>query len=319
MKRVPEGLAPLVEQGLIEEVVRPLMSGKEAQVFLVVAGGCERAAKVYKDAERRAFKHRSQYTEGRRVRSSRDRRAMEKGSRYGREQAEASWRSVEVDHVERLHAAGVRVPVPHGCFDGVFLMELVCDTEGRPAPRLADVEYGPEAGREAFHFLLGQVAQMLLAGVVHGDLSPFNVLVDAQGPVIIDFPQAVDAAHNTHARDLFVRDVRNLTDHFHSELPAAERKQLRFGEEIWALYEAGTLDPRARFTGRWQPPKGELDPQGVLDDIEYFERLEAQRRGLPLRPELRGEAEHEGEATHDHRGRRGSRKSKRRGGRKGRK
>ena len=209
--RIPDSLASLVDYGIIDEALRPLMSGKEAQVYLVMAGGRECVAKVYKDAQSRTFKHRSTYTEGRKVRNSRDQRAMGKGSRHGRAQEEAAWRSAEVEMIYRLSDANVRVPRPHNFVDGVLVMELITDADGLPAPRLGDLTMLSASEATAiFEQLLAEVVRMLCAGVVHGDLSDFNVLMGAEGPVIIDFPQAVDASSNPNARKLLVRDVENL-------------------------------------------------------------------------------------------------------------
>ena len=208
--RTPVALLPLIEYGIVEEVLRPLMSGKEAQIFLVLAGGEERVAKIYKEAEQRTFKHRTAYTEGRGTRNSRDRRAMGKHSRHGKAKDEAAWRSAEVDAIYRLQTAGVRVPVPYNFVDGVLIMELVKGADGRPAPRLGDVDFDPATAQAVFDHLLREVVRMLCAGVVHGDLSDFNVLMSGDGPVIIDFPQAIDPASNQSARKLLIRDVDNL-------------------------------------------------------------------------------------------------------------
>src|SRR5687768_1097712 len=208
--RIPNSLISLADEGIIEEVVRPLMSGKEAEVFLVRSGGELRVAKVYKEAQNRTFKNRAEYTEGRKVRNTRDQRAINKRSRHGRDQDEAAWRSTEVDMIYRLRDAGVRVPTPHHFIDGVLIMELITDEVGDPAPRLAEVSLSAEEAVRVFDRLLAEAVRMLCAGVVHGDLSDFNVLMGADGPVIIDLPQAVDASSNQNARKLLLRDVDNL-------------------------------------------------------------------------------------------------------------
>lgn len=239
--KTPKRLQPLVEDGLVDEVLRQLMSGKEATVYVVRCGGEIRCAKVYKDAAQRSFRQASTYQEGRKVKNSRQARAMEKGTRYGRKVAEEAWHNAEVDALYRLAAAGVRVPTPHLCFEGVLLMELVVDAEGNAAPRLNDVALSPEQA-VAFHdALIEQVILMLCAGVVHGDLSEFNILVDADGPVIIDLPQAVDAAGNSEASAMLERDVDNLAFYFGQFEPALNGTQ--YGKEIWALYQAGLLHP----------------------------------------------------------------------------
>jgi RIO kinase 1 len=246
--RIPEGLEPLLDYGVLDDVLRPLMSGKEAQVYLVVSGGKVCVAKVYKAAQNRSFKNRAEYTEGRATRNSRDQRAMGKRSKHGRAQDEAAWRSTEVDMIHRLYAAGVRVPIPHHYVEGVLLMELVCDREGNPAPRLGDLHFTPEQAKLLYDRLIVEVQRMLCAGVVHGDLSDFNVLVSGDGPVIIDFPQSVDTARNPNARKLLVRDVENLHNFLRRWVPNARR--LPFAEEMWELHEQNILTPETRLEGR---------------------------------------------------------------------
>jgi RIO kinase 1 len=246
--RIPDSLTSLVDEGIIEGVLRPLMSGKEAQVFLVRAGGENRVAKVYKQAQDRTFKHRAQYTEGRTVRNSRDQRAMNKRTKHGRAQDETAWRSAEVDMIYRLQAAGVRVPIPYNYFDGVLIMELVKDAEGNPAPRLGDLRVDAEGAKKIFDHLLAEVVRMLAAGVVHGDLSDFNVLMGADGPVIIDFPQSINAAGNQSARRILVRDVENLHRFIAPYFP--ERQPPPFAQEMWSLYERGELLPDTRLSAR---------------------------------------------------------------------
>jgi RIO kinase 1 len=273
--RHPECLAPLVDQGIIEQVVRPLMSGKEAQIYLVVSGGELRVAKVYKAAQDRTFRQRAAYTEGRMVRNTRTQRAMSKHSRYGRAQDEAMWRSAEVDVIYRLQAAGVRVPEPYHFIDGVLVMELITDASGEPAPRLADVKIDRVEAEAIFATLLSEVVKMLCAGVVHGDLSDFNVLLGHDGPVLIDFPQAVDPSHNQTARQLLLRDVDNLNLFLARTAPG--RRRLPYGPELWSLYTRGELTRETLLTGRYQAPQRKADDSAVLREIEVAAR-DAQRR-----------------------------------------
>ncbi len=212
--KTPQRLLSLIEEGMIDSVVRQLMSGKEATVYVVRSGGDTLCAKIYKEATHRSFRQAVDYTENRKVRNSRQARAMAKGTRYGREQQEAVWQRAEVDALYRLADAGVRVPTPYNFLDGVLLMELVTDEQGEAAPRLNDVAFTPEEARAHHAMLLRQVVRMLCAGVIHGDLSEFNILLAADGPVIIDLPQAVDAAGNNHAARMLLRDVVNLRDYF---------------------------------------------------------------------------------------------------------
>ena len=218
--KTPARLQPLVDDGLVDEIIRPLMSGKEADVYVVRCGSRIRCAKIYKDAVKRSFKKAAQYTEGRKVRNSRRARAMEKGSRFGRKQQEEIWQNAEVDALNRLARAGVRVPEPYGCFDGVLLMELITDEDGDVAPRLNDVSMSAEQAEEDHALMMHYVMRMLCAGLIHGDLSEFNVLVDEEGPVIIDLPQAVDAASNNNARAMLARDVKNMTEYYGLFAPA---------------------------------------------------------------------------------------------------
>ena len=228
--KIPKRIQPLVDDGLVDEVIRPLMSGKEADVFVVRCGSKIRCAKIYKDAAKRSFKKAAQYTEGRKVRNSRRARAMEKGSRFGRRQQEETWQNAEVDALYRLASAGVRVPQPYGCFDGVLLMELITDEDGAVAPRLNDVAMSEEQALEDHALVMQYVVRMLCAGLVHGDLSEFNVLVDEDGPVIIDLPQAVDAAANNNARAMLARDVENMTTYY--GLFAPQLLATRYAQEI---------------------------------------------------------------------------------------
>src|ERR1700716_3505065 len=271
--RIPGSLASLFDYGIVEEVVRPLMSGKEAQVHLVVSGGNHCVAKVYKEAQNRTFKQRAEYTEGRKVRNSRDQRAIEKRSKHGRAQDEAAWRSTEVDMIHRLHAAGVRVPVPQHFIDGVLIMELITDADGNPAPRLADLVFDREGAQAMYERLLREVVRMLCAGVVHGDLSDFNVLVGGDGPVLIDFPQSVDTAHNSNARKLLLRDVENMYRFLSQFVPHARR--LPYAEEMWELFQQNAITPETRLTGRYQPSERRANTHAVLvaiQDANYDER-----------------------------------------------
>lgn len=280
--RVPESLATLAEFGVIEDVLRPLMSGKEAQVFLVVSGGKECIAKVYKKAEARAFKNRAEYTEGRGTRNTRDQRAMGKRTGYGREKNEEAWHSTEVDMLRLLHGAGVSVPTPMKYMDGVLVMEMITDAEGEPAPRLGEVELPPAEATAVYEQLLRQVVRMLCAGVVHGDLSEFNVLLGTAGPVIIDLPQAINASKNPHARKLLVRDVENLHRFLKRLVPGAKIK--RYAEEMWDLYEKDELTPETPLAGNYVASEARANTAAVLDMIEDAEYDEARRRenlGLP--------------------------------------
>lgn len=292
--RIPESLVSLLNHGVLDEVIRPLMSGKEAQIYLVVSGGEERVAKVYKEAQNRSFKNRAEYTEGRGVRNSRDQRALDVRSRYGRAKHEAEWRATEVDMIHRLRDAGVSVPTPYHFIDGVLIMELVRGTDGHPAPRLGDLTFSSKDATQVFEQLLAEVVRMLCAGVVHGDLSDFNVLMGIQGPVIIDFPQAVTAAGNQNARNLLLRDVANLQRFVERFAPG--RPALPYGQEIWHLYERGDLTRHANLTGSYTDSRKCANPGAVLDLIDDAARDERQRRqtsGLSMRgtrePECRGD------------------------------
>jgi len=274
--KTPKRIKPLVEEGLVDEVLLQLMSGKEAEVFVVRCGEAIRCAKVYKEANKRAFRQAVQYTEGRKVKNSRRARAMEKGTRYGRQEQEAAWQNAEVDALYRLAAAGVRVPKPYNFLDGVLLMELVADANGNAAPRLNDLELEPQRARDLHLQLIGEVVRMLCAGIIHGDLSEYNVLVGAGGPVIIDLPQAVNAAGNNSAGALLLRDVANLAAYFGRfapELLAAE-----FGREIWLLYQAGKLTPGAALTGRVARCERPADVHGVMREIDAVVKEEAARQ-----------------------------------------
>jgi RIO kinase 1 len=264
--KTPKRLAGLLEEGLIDEVIGQLMSGKEATVYVVRCGDAIRCAKVYKDATQRSFKKSASYQEGRKVKNSRQARAMEKGSRYGRKMQEEVWQNAEVDALYRLASAGVRVPQPHIWFEGVLLMDLVVDAEGNPAPRLNDVELDEEQALEFHGMLVNQVVRMLCAGIVHGDLSEYNILVGEGGPVIIDLPQAIDAAANSTAAEMLERDVTNLRTYFSTFAPALRDTQ--FGKEIWGLYEGGLLTPEQVLTGQVVLDEHLADVDAVLMAVE---------------------------------------------------
>ena len=270
--QTPSALAPLFDEGILEQVLRPLRSGKEAEVFLVVSHGELCVAKVYKDLDERSFKNRADYVEGRKTRNSRDQRAVDKRSKHGRQREEAAWKFTELGMMQRLHAAGVRVPVPHTFSDGVLVMECVVDLDGQPAPRLGECSFDAEGAQIMFDRLLREVVRMLAVGVVHGDLSDFNVLVSGDEPVIIDFPQSVDAVENTHAKKLLLRDVDNLYRFLVKHVPTAPR--LPYGEEMWELHEKDALTADTPLTGKWSKPErgGTGDPE--LDRILALERAE---------------------------------------------
>ncbi len=273
--KVPKRLVPLLEEGLIDEVLSQLMSGKEATVYVVRSGDATRCAKVYKDAKQRSFRQAASYRDGRKVQNSRQARAMEKGSRYGRQMQEEVWQNAEVNALFQLANAGVRVPQPYICTDGVLLMELVVDAEGDVAPRLNDVDLTQERALQLHAMLLNQVVRMLCAGVIHGDLSEYNILLAADGPVIIDLPQAVDAAANTEACAMLVRDVNNLAAYFGRFAP--ELLSASYGKEIWALYEAGELNVDAELTGYVEPDASPVDMDSLLLELEDS-RLEEEAR-----------------------------------------
>ena len=274
--KVPPRLQPLVEEGLIDTVVRQLMSGKEAMVYVVRCGDDTRCAKIYKEASQRSFRQAVDYTENRKVKNSRQARAMAKGTKFGRQASEAAWQSAEVDALYRLADAGVRVPTPYNFCDGVLLMELVTDEHGDAAPRLNDVAFTPEQARTHHASLLTEVIRMLCAGVVHGDLSEFNILLAADGPVIIDLPQAVDAAGNNHAQRMLLRDVANLRHFFGQFAPGL--LQIDYGHEMWDLYQRGVLYPDTLLTGRFERKSGPVDLGGVLREIDDASAEEAARR-----------------------------------------
>ncbi|MBA4264281.1 MAG: serine protein kinase RIO [Comamonadaceae bacterium] len=290
--KAPPRLQTLIDEGLIDTVVRQLMSGKEATVYVVRCGSETRCAKIYKEANNRSFRQAVDYTENRKVKNTRQARAMAKGTRFGREAQEAAWQSAEVDALYRLAAAGVRVPQPYTFLDGVLLMELVSDAQGDAAPRLNDVVFTPEEARAHHATLIGEVVRMLCAGVIHGDLSEFNILLAHSDeadlvhvPVIIDLPQAVDAAGNNHAQRMLLRDVNNLRDFFGRFAP--ELLHTRYGPEIWSLYQSGLLSNDTVLTGHFEQKHQRVDMEGVMREIddardEYAarrERLLAAARG----------------------------------------
>ncbi len=278
--KIPKRIQPLVDDGLVDEVLSQLMSGKEATVYVVRCGEEIRCAKVYKEAAKRAFKQAVTYQEGRKVRNSRRARAMGKRSKFGRKQQEEIWQNAEVDALYKLAAAGVRVPQPYGCFDGVLLMELVTDDEGLVAPRLNDVSMSAEQAMEDHAMVINYVVRMLCAGVVHGDLSEFNILVDAYGPVIIDLPQAVDAAANNNAQSMLERDVNKIRAYY--GLYAPQLLHTNYAKEIWALYEDGELHPEVDLTGYVEEDTEAADVDAVMLEIkaalqEEQDRQERQR------------------------------------------
>ncbi len=278
--KTPPRLQSLLEEGLIDSVVRQLMSGKEAQVYVVRCGDDTRCAKVYKDATQRSFRQAVDYTENRKVKNSRQARAMAKGTRFGKQAQEEAWRSAEVDALYRLAAAGVRVPTPYNFHDGVLLMELVADANGDAAPRLNDVQFTPDEALAHHATLVREVVRMLCAGVIHGDLSEFNILLGhdkgADGPVIIDLPQAVDAAGNNHAKRMLLRDVENLRHFFGRFAPALLTTD--FGNELWALYERGMLTPETPLTGRFEAVGTAVDVGSVMREIDDARAEDAARR-----------------------------------------
>lgn len=276
--KFPKRMQPLIDDGLVDEVISQLMSGKEATVYVVRCGAEIRCAKIYKEANQRSFKKAVEYREGRKGRNSRRARAMEKGSRFGRKQQEEAWQNAEVDALSLLANSGVRVPKTYGCFDGILLMELITDDEGFVAPRLNDISLTPELALEDHAVIMKYVMRMLCAGVVHGDLSEFNVLVDNYGPVIIDLPQVVNAAGNNNARAIFERDVNNMTAYYGRYAP--ELLGSNYAKEIWALYEDGALHPDVELTGHFEESTEAADVGVVLQEIKaaFAEEQERQER-----------------------------------------
>jgi RIO kinase 1 len=274
--KIPKRIQPLIEDGLVDEVTCQLMSGKEAMVYIVRCGTEMRCAKVYKEVNKRSFKKAVEYQEGRKGRNSRRARAIEKGSKYGRSQQEEAWQDAEVNALYRLTNAGVRVPTPYGCFDGVLLMELITYDDGQVAPRLNDISMNPELAIADHAVVMKYILRMLCAGVVHGDLSEFNVLLDDHGPVIIDLPQAVDAAGNNNARAMLERDVNNMTAYYGQYAPELLRTQ--YAKEIWALYEDGKLHPDVELSGHFEESTEAADVDLVMLEIKAAFAEEQERR-----------------------------------------
>jgi len=274
--KTPPRLRPLADDGLIDEVLAELKSGKEADVFIVRRGDERFCAKVFKEANKRSFKQAVMYQEGRKVRNTRRARAMSRKTSYGQKEQEKSWVSAEVDALYKLTAAGVRVPRPLAFVDGVLLMELITDSEGRVAPRLDGVELDAETARQHHDQLVAEVVRMLAAGLIHGDLSEFNILLDEHGPVIIDLPQAVDAAANNSAAMLRVRDVDRLRRCFGRFAP--DLLDTDYGKEMWALYAAGRLQADTRLTGRYVPEQTGINLSELMGIIDTARAEEQERR-----------------------------------------
>lgn len=275
--KTPTALQPLIDDGVIDEVIRSLKSGKEATVYLVRTGTQTRCAKVYRDMRQRSFQRRAQYQEGRKVRGSRQARAMNKSTRFGRSEQEAAWKNAEVDALYRLQAAGVRVPKPYGYFNDVLVMELVTDSAGDPAPRLGEIDLSPEQAREYHGFLIRQIVRMLNIGLIHGDLSEFNVLVAPDGPVIIDLPQVVNAAGNNGALAMLERDVNNIRGTLGRFAP--ELLETEFAREMWSLFEQGELTADKELTGEFARDETATDPESVLAAVDDA-REDAMQREL---------------------------------------
>ena len=280
--KIPKRIQPLVDDGIVDSVLRQLMSGKEATVYVVQCGDEVRCAKVYKEASKRSFKNAVMYNEGRKVRNGRNARAMQKGSKFGREQQEEIWQNTEVDALYKFADAGIRVPTPYGCFGGVLIMELITDADGFAAPRLNDVTMPEEKALIDHAKVMDYVVRMLSVGVIHGDLSECNVLVDEEGPVIIDLPQAVDAAGNNNAKKMLLRDVNNMTQYYSQFAPSLATS--RYGDEIWAIFETGELTPKTVLTGKFIDSEVSADVETVLHEInaareEELDRIERMSDG----------------------------------------
>ena len=248
----------LLSEGILDEVLGRLKSGKEAEVFRVVYRGQVVAAKVYKDRIQRSFQHNVAYKEGRKVRNSRTQRAIDKGSRFGRDEAEDAWKSSEAGTLQLLHRQGVRVPTPVLFYEGVLLMELVLDADGDTAPRLIEAAIEPEQASAIYRDLRGQIIKVLCCDLIHGDLSPYNVLLGTAGPTIIDFPQAISAAHNSQSEGFFQRDFENIFNFF-AELDRRLLAQRGDGREIWRAYARRELSPDYEPATR-PPPRAPLPP-----------------------------------------------------------
>ncbi|WNZ57493.1 PA4780 family RIO1-like protein kinase [Microbulbifer sp. MKSA007] len=274
--KTPKRLQPLIDDGLIDEVISRLMSGKEADIFIVRCRDEIRCAKVYKDATKRSFKKAAQYQEGRKVRSGRQARAMQKRSNYGRQQQEEIWQNAEVDALSRLARAHVRVPKTFGCVDGVLLMELITDEAGNVAPRLGDVTMSEEQAIQDHALMIHYIMLMLHEGIVHGDLSEFNVLVDDSGPVIIDLPQAVSAAANNSAQEMFTRDVDNMRRYYGRFAPSL--LQTQYAKEMWALFEEGNLTTSSTLSGKFDDDDDSADVDAVLEEIKAVMQEELERK-----------------------------------------
>ena len=273
--KIPKRFKPLLEDGLVDEVISQLMSGKEATVYMVRCGDNICCAKVYKEARSRSFKKAAQYQEGRKVRNTRRARAMQKSSKFGRKQQEKVWQNAEVDALYLLAAAGVRVPEPYGCYDGILLMELITDVDGYVAPRLNDVELSAEIALEDHKIMMHSIKLMLCSGIVHGDLSEFNVLLDENGPVIIDLPQAVNASTNNNAESMHERDVNNITTYYAQFAPELSKTQ--YAKEMWHLFENGELNPESELTGTFNDSSDTADVDLVLLEIKEAFKEEQQR------------------------------------------
>jgi len=274
--KTPKRLQPLIDDGVINEVISRLMSGKEADIFIVRCRDDILCAKVYKDSAKRSFKKAAQYQEGRKVRNGRQARAMDKRSSYGRQQQEKIWQNAEIDALSRLAGVGVRVPKTYGCIDGVLLMELVTDEKGYVAPQLGDVTMTAAQANEDFATMIHYIRLMLCAGIVHGDLSEFNVLVDEDGPVIIDLPQAVNAAANNSAQEMFARDVNNMR-RFYAKF-SVDLLLTQYAKEMWALFEEGNLTPQSKLTGEFEGDDDDADVDAVLDEIKVALQEERERQ-----------------------------------------
>lgn len=273
--KIPKRLQPLVDEGIIDEVISRLTSGKEADIFIVRCGADVRCAKVYKDAMKRSFKKAAQYQEGRKVRGGREARAMQKHTNYGRRKQEEFWQHAEIDALSHLASAGVRVPETYSCFDGVLLMELITDEAGNVAPRLADVTMSVQQAIEDHASMMHYMVLMLCEGIVHGDLSEFNVLVDDYGPVIIDLPQAVNAAANNNAKAMFIRDVNNMRRYYGEFAPAL--LQTQYANEMWELFEEGNLTPDSILSGEFGYDDHHADVDAVLEEIKAVIQEEQER------------------------------------------